>query len=395
MIKRFKINEIGVLLKQFPVVAIIGPRQCGKTTLTKMEVLKLKKTGLYFDLESPKDASKFYDAEFFLESISSEVDCIVIDEVQRMPELFSILRSLVDQNKQKGKYVLLGSAAPELVKGVSESLAGRIAYCEISPFNITELYKNKEDIHKLWFRGGFPDAFLCETDEDWFRWMDNFFRTFIERDLNTLFGVTFSASLMYKLWRMLAHNHGQMLNSQNLAKGLDVSPTTVNRYIDFLEGAFMVRKLPAYFINAKKRLIKSPKIYIRDSGLLNYLLDITKEKDIHFHSNVGNSWEGYALEQILQHLPNFIKPFYYRTHDGSEMDLVLVRGITPIACIELKTTNNPSVTRGFYESVKDLKCNINFVITPFQEVSYKMNENTIVCGLIDFITNDLMKLIVI
>ena len=395
MIKRFKINEIGVLLRQFPVVAIIGPRQCGKTTLTKMEVLKLKKTGLYFDLESPKDASKFYDAEFFLESISSEVDCIVIDEVQRMPELFSILRSLVDQNKQKGKYVLLGSASPELVKGVSESLAGRIAYCEISPFNITELYNNKEDINKLWFRGGFPDAFLCETDEDWFRWMDNFFRTFIERDLNTLFGVTFSASLMYKLWRMLAHNHGQMLNSQNLAKGLDVSPTTVNRYIDFLEGAFMVRKLPAYFIDAKKRLIKSPKIYIRDSGLLNYLLDITKEKDIHFHSNVGNSWEGYALEQILQHLPNFIKPFYYRTHDGSEMDLVLVRGITPIACIELKTTNNPSVTRGFYESVKDLKCDTNFVITPFQEVSYKMNENTLVCGLIDFITNDLMKLIVI
>ena len=395
MIRRFKINEIGVLLKQFPVVAIIGPRQCGKTTLTKMEVLKLKKTGLYFDLESPKDISKFYDAEFFLESISSEVECIVIDEVQRMPELFSILRSLVDQNKQKGKFVLLGSASPELVKGVSESLAGRIAYCEISPLNIIELYKNKEDLNKLWFRGGFPDAWLCETDEDWFRWMDNFFRTFIERDLNTLFGVSFSASLMYKLWRMLAHNHGQMLNSQSLAKGLDVSPTTVNRYIDFLEGAFMVRKLPAYFTNAKKRLIKSPKIYIRDSGLLNYLLDITKEKDIHFHSNVGNSWEGYAIEQILQHLPNFIKPFYYRTHDGSEMDLVLVRGITPIACIEIKTTNNPSVTRGFYESIKDLKCDTNFVITPFQEVSYKLNNNTLVCGLIDFITNDLMKLIAI
>jgi predicted AAA+ superfamily ATPase len=395
MIKRFKINEIGDLLKQFPVVAIIGPRQCGKTTLTKMEVLKLKKTGLYFDLESPKDASKFHDAEFFLESISSDVECIVIDEVQRMPELFSILRSLIDQNKQKGKYVLLGSASPELVKGVSESLAGRIAYCEISPFNITEINKNKEDLNKLWFRGGFPDAFLCETDEDWFRWMDNFFRTFIERDLNTLFGVTFSPSLMYKLWRMLAHNHGQILNSQSLAKGLDVSPTTVNRYIDFLEGAFMVRKLPAYFTNAKKRLIKSPKIYIRDSGLVNYLLDITKEKDIHFHSNVGNCWEGYALEQILQHLPNYIKPFYYRTHDGSEMDLVLVRGITSIACIELKTTNNPSLTRGFYESIKDLKCDRNFVVTPFQEVSYKINENTLVCGLIDFITNDLKKLITI
>lgn len=395
MINRFKIQEIEILLKQFPVVAIIGPRQCGKTTLTKMEVLKLKKTGLYFDLESPKDSSKFYDAEYFLESISSDVDCIVIDEVQRMPELFSLLRSLVDKNKQKGKYVLLGSASPELVKGVSESLAGRIAYCEISPLNITEVYQNKDDINKLWFRGGFPDAWLCETDEDWFRWMDNFFRTFIERDLNTLFGVSFSAPLMYKLWRMLAHNHGQMLNAQSLAKGLDVSPTTVNRYIDFLEGAFMIRRLPAYFTNAKKRLIKSPKIYIRDSGLLNYLLDITKENDIHFHSNVGNSWEGYALEQILQHLPNFIKPFYYRTHDGSEMDLILVRGITPIACIELKTTNNPSVTRGFYESVKDLKCEANFVVTPFQDISYKLNDNTLVCGLVDFITKELIKFITI
>ena len=395
MINRFKIQEIEILLKQFPVVAIIGPRQCGKTTLTKMEVLKLKQTGLYFDLESPKDSSKFYDAEYFLESISSDVDCIVIDEVQRMPELFSLLRSLVDKNKQKGKYVLLGSASPELVKGVSESLAGRIAYCEISPLNITEVYQNKDDINKLWFRGGFPDAWLCETNEDWFRWMDNFFRTFIERDLNTLFGVSFSASLMYKLWRMLAHNHGQMLNAQSLAKGLDVSPTTVNRYIDFLEGAFMIRRLPAYFTNAKKRLIKSPKIYIRDSGLLNYLLDITKENDIHFHSNVGNSWEGYALEQILQHLPNFIKPFYYRTHDGSEMDLILVRGITPIACIELKTTNNPSVTRGFYESVKDLKSESNFVVTPFQDISYKLNDNTLVCGLVDFITKELIKFITI
>ena len=393
MIKRFKTAEISILLKQFPVVAIIGPRQCGKTTLTKMEVLKHKKTGLYFDLESPKDFSRFYDSEFFLESISSHAECIVIDEIQRMPEIFSVLRSLVDEKKQRGKYVLLGSASPELVKGVSESLVGRIAYCEISPLNITEIYKSKADIEKLWFRGGFPDAWLCENDSDWFRWMDNFFRTFIERDLNTLFGVSFSATVMYKLWRMLAHNHGQILNSQSISKGLDISPTTVNRYIDFLEGAFMVRRLPAYFTNAKKRLIKSPKIYIRDSGLANYLLDITKEKDVHFHSNVGNSWEGFALEQILQHLPNFIKPFYYRTHDGSEMDLVLVRGISPIACIELKTTNNPTVTRGFYESVKDLKCKNNFVVTPHQDVSYQLNEHTLVCGLVDFINKTLLKLI--
>lgn len=393
MIKRFKSREIELLLNQFPIVAIIGPRQCGKTTLSQMEVLRLKETGLYFDLESPRDFMRFEDAEHFLESVSLKTDCIVIDEVQRKPELFAILRSIVDRNKQKGKYVLLGSASIELVKGVSESLAGRIAYCEISPFNILEVYTKKNDLNSLWFKGGFPDAYLCSQNDEWFRWMDNFFRTFIERDLNTLFGINFSSSLMYRLWRMLAHNHAQVLNIQSIAKGLDISPTTVNKYIDYLEGAFMVRRLPAYYTNAKKRLIKSPKVYIRDSGLLHYLLDITKETDIQYHSGVGNSWEGFALEQILQHIPNHIKPYYYRTHDGSEMDLILVKGLLPIACIELKTTNNPSVSRGFYESVNDLNCTNNFVVTPYQEVSYRLKENVLVCGLVDFLNDELVRLL--
>lgn len=393
MIERFKNSEIGILITEFPVVAILGPRQCGKTTLAQFSVLKHIETGLYFDLESPKDNARFEDAEFFLESLIEKVDCIVIDEVQRKPELFAILRSLVDKNKTKGKFVLLGSASPELVKGVSESLAGRISYCEVAPLNLSEIYKSPDDVNKLWFKGGFPDAFLSKKDDQWFRWMDNFFRTFIERDLNSLFGVTFSPPLMYKLWRMLAHNHSQILNYQTLAKGLDISPTTVSKYIDYLEGAFMVRKLPAYFTNAKKRLIKSPKIYIRDSGMLNYLLDISKEKDLHFHSHVGNSWEGFAMEQILQHIPNHIKPYYYRTQDGSEMDLVLVKGLSPIACIELKTTNNPSVSRGYYESVADLGSNANFILTPHQDISYKLNNNSLVCGLYDFIANLLPKII--
>lgn len=395
MIKRIKKNEIGSLIKQFPVIAIIGPRQCGKTTLAQMEVLKIKKTGLYFDLESPKDLLHFENPEHFLETISKDVDCIVIDEIQRMPEVFTILRSLVDRKKQAGKFVLLGSSSPDLIKGVSETLAGRIAYSEISPFNLLEIYKKDTDVNKLWFRGGFPDAYLAKNDEFWFRWMDNFFRTFIERDLNTLFGVTFSPVLMYKLWRMLAHFQSQIWNAQSFSKGLDVSPTTINKYIDFLEGAFVIRRLPAYFTNAKKRIIKSPKIYIRDSGLLHYLLDINSLKDVTFHSQVGHSWEGFVIEQIIQLIPNTIKPFYYRTHDGSEMDLVLVKGIEVIACIEIKTTDTSHVSRGFYESIKDLKSSNNYVVTPNQKFSYITDKNVKFIGLKEFLEFEMKKIILI
>lgn len=392
MIKRFKDKEITSLLKQFPIVAIIGPRQCGKTTLAQFNVLKNKTTGLYFDLESPKDNTLFQDSEYFLENLMPQVMCIVIDEVQRKPELFSILRSLVDKNKKKGKFVLLGSASPEMVKGVSESLAGRIAYCEISPFNLIEVCKNDQDLEKLWFRGGFPDAFLSKTDKSWFVWMDNFFRTFVERDLNTLFGVNFSSILMYQLWRMLAHHHGQIWNAQSFAKGLDISPTTVNKYLDYLEGSFMIRRLPAFYTNGKKRLIKSPKVYVRDSGLLHYLNDVSAKKDLLFQANLGNSWEGFAIEQVLQHLPNHIKAYYYRTQDGSEMDLVLVKGLKPILTVELKTTNNPKLSKGYYESIEDLKCTENYVVTPQQDFTYQINDSSKVMGLKQFVQEVVQKL---
>lgn len=393
MIKRFKDKEIKELLKQFPIVAIIGPRQCGKTTMAQMNVLNIKKTGLYYDLESPKSAILFEDAEHFLESLPDYVECVVIDEIQRKPELFAIFRSLIDRKKQAGKYVILGSASPDLVKGVSESLAGRIAYCEVAPFNLIEIYKKSSDLNSHWFKGGFPDAYLSKNDDYWYRWMDNFFRTFVERDLNTLFGITFSPTLMFKLWKMLAHCHGQIWNAQTIAKSLDISPTTVNKYIDYLEGAFLLRRLPAYYTNGKKRLIKSPKLYIRDAGLLHYLLDFSSQKEYIFNPAIGQSWEGYAIEQILQLLPSNIKAFYYRTHDGSEMDLVLVKGIKPLVSIELKTTNNPHISRGFYESKKDLNCALNYIITPEQMVSSSFKENVILCGLLDFLKVEINKIL--
>jgi uncharacterized protein len=391
MISRIKEQEIRQLLKQFPVVAIVGPRQCGKTTIAKIIRSENKNASYYFDLESPADFSRFEDPEYFLQSL--EAERIIIDEVQRKPELFTLLRSLVDKNKKKGKYLLLGSASPHLVKGVSETLAGRIAYSEVSPFNLVEVYKKQADLNKLWFRGGFPDAWLSRSESIWFTWMDNFFRTFIERDLNTLFGVNFSAPLMYKLWRMLAHYHGQPWNAETFSKALDVSPPTVNKYMDYLEGSYMIRRLPAYFTNGKKKILKAPKIFIRDSGLLHYLLDISKSKEVIFNPGVGFSWEGFAIEQILQLVPPHIKAYFYRTYDGSEMDLLLVRGLKPIACIELKTTNNPKVSRGFFESINDLKCSQNFIVTPFQEINYKMDKTTTVCGLKDFLSNFLPKIL--
>lgn len=389
MITRVKEKEIKSCMRQFPVVAIIGPRQSGKTTLAKQLYHTAK--NLYFDLESPTDKAFFKDPEFFLSSLQAST--VIIDEVQRMPELYELLRSLVDKNKTKGKYLLLGSASPHLVQGVSETLAGRIAYIEIDPFNLSEIYKKQSDVNKHWFRGGFPDAWLARNEQECFRWLDNFFRTFIERDLNTLFGVNFSGELMFKLWRMLAHFHGGVWNAQSFAKGLDVSPTTVNRYLDYLEGAFMLRKLPAYFTNAKKRIVKSPKVYVRDSGLLHYLTNIHSSKELLFNPAAGNAWEGYVIEQIVQLLPATIQPYYYRTHDGSEMDLVLVKGIKPIACIEIKTGNIPYLTRGFYECLKDLKCNNAFVITPHQQASYQLEESVTVCGVYDFISQKLPKLL--
>ena len=391
MITRLKQKQVLNFSKQFPVIAIIGPRQSGKTTLSKLLYLKNNKNAYYFDLESPVDRAHFNRPEYFLSSLTDKP--IIIDEVQRLPDLFALLRSLVDKKKQKGKYILLGSATPHLIKGVSETLAGRIAYVEVDPFNLTEVYKKPSDTNKHWFRGGFPDAWLVKNDLQWHAWMDNFFRTFIERDLNTLFGVSFYPDLMFKLWGMLAHFHGGIWNAQSFAKGLNISPTTVNKYIEYLEGAFMLRRLPAYFINAKKRLVKSPKIYVRDSGLLHYLTGIQTAKELFFNPGIGNAWEGYVIEQILQLLPATVKPYYYRTHDGSEMDLVLVKGIKPIVCIEIKTTNEPNLTKGFYESFKDLKCKNGFIVTPHQDTSYALDDNIVIVGLHDFLINKLPKLL--
>ncbi len=391
MIKRLYDLRIDKMLKQFPVVCLLGPRQSGKTTAAKLFAKKSRKPVLYLDMESRADLRKMEDPELFLKQHTDHL--VIIDEVQFKPELFPLLRHLVDDHRKPGRFLLLGSASPDLVKGASESLAGRVYYIDTFPFNLSELPVLKNSIQKHWFRGGFPDAWLARTDSAWLDWMDGYARTFIERDLNKLFGVAFSTQLMYKIWRMIAHQQGGIWNAQSFAKGLEVSPTTINRYIDYLEGAFMIRKLQPFHINTRKRLLKTPKIYFRDSGLLHYLMDIPNARYLQSHPIVGNSWEGYAIEQVCQLLHQRIMPFFYRTHDGSEMDLVLVKGLTVIACIEIKYTLSPTISKGLRESIKDLNSKHNFIITPSPDDYYKAEKNLVICGLKPFIDQALPKLI--
>lgn len=377
-------------LKQFPAVGILGPRQCGKTTIAK-KIMKAKKKGstYYYDLESPADRNKFYDPELLF--LNTKED-FVIGEVQRMPDLFPILRSVIDKNRKKGKYLLLGSAALDFVKGSSETLAGRIIFIEAHPFNLTELKQQSTTLKKHWLRGGFPDAWKAKTDADVFTWHDGFMKTFVERDLNNMFDTSISSQLMFRMWRMIAHYHAQILNVDAIAKSLDVSHSTINKYLDFLEASYMIRRLSSYHINTKKRLVKSPKLYIRDSGIFHYLNDINNSRQLHNHALVGYSFEGYVVEQILQLLPNNIKAFYYRTQDGAEVDLILVKGLKVIACIEVKYSLSPSVSRGLTESINDLSCKNNFIITPGNNEKYLLKRNISVVNISDFLTNELSKI---
>lgn len=388
MIRRLLEADIRKKLKQFPAVVILGPRQVGKTTLAKQLASASKKASLYIDLERLSDLHKLDDAEAFLEAHRNKL--VIIDEVQRKPELFSLLRSLIDDHRVSGRFLLLGSASPHLVKGVSESLAGRVYYSYLHPVSLPEV-DGEAALKKHWFRGGFPKAFTATTDRASKDWLDAFITTYIERDLSYLFGTSFSSTTMMNFWSMLAHYHGGIWNAEVFAKSLGVSTPTVNRYLDFLEGAFLIQKLPAYFLNAKKRLVKTPKIYWRDSGVLHRLCQLSRFSDIHGNVIAGASWEGYVIEQIHQVKPSHIRLFYSRTHHGAESDLVLVKGSKPLACIEIKLSRVPTISKGFHETIADLGTKKNYVITPGTE-DYVLTKQIRVMGLRDFLLAYLPKL---
>jgi predicted AAA+ superfamily ATPase len=382
MIDRFIEKELTDLLKQFPAVTILGARQTGKTTLARKVLKKLGNKAVYYDLEKLSDRRKLNDIETTLGNYQNK--CVIIDEAQTMPELFSALRPLIDEKRKAGRFLLLGSVSPHLVKGVSETLAGRIAHIELSTINLKEALKSKITQNQLWLRGGYPEALQLKTNANWYKWIENYYRNFIERDVNFLMGETLSPSTVNKLWTMLSGINGNIVVYDVIARSLGISRPTTLKYMDFLEGACLVHRLQPWFNNINKRLVKAPKIYFRDTGVLHYLNGVSSWEDLQNDICIGASWEGFVIEQIKQLMPATLSAYFYRTHHGAEADLVLVKGNKPIACIEIKLNNAPHLTRGWHEVVTDLKTENNFVITPNSD-TYWHDQKTMVCSLSNFI----------
>lgn len=358
-------------LKQFPVVAVLGPRQCGKSTLVK-QILQGVDRSVYVDLEIPSDLNRLDDAEAFLRANRDRLVCL--DEIQRKPEIFPLIRGLIDITRRPGQILVLGSASPDLLRQTSESLAGRIAYLDLTPFLVSET--GADQIRRHWFRGGFPESFLAASDEESQVWRQNFIRTYLERDIPML-GFNISTQTIHRLWMMLAHSTGQILNQSKLSESLGVSAPTVKSYIDILEKTYMARILYPFSSNLKKRLVKRPKVYLRDTGILHSLLEIKSENELFGHPVYGSSWESFALEQTCSSLPEW-RPAFYRTEKGAEIDLVLERGLRRIA-VEFKASSAPKPARGLYHAMQDLEISEAYIVSPLpEETSYPVREGVTV-----------------
>ena len=381
MITRNLQSRINKLLTHFPAVAILGPRQIGKTTLAKALIKNIDKDVIYLDLELPGDLSKLDNPQLFFES--NKDSCIIIDEVQRRPDLFPVIRSVIDQHRVPARFVILGSASPDLLKQSSESLAGRIVYTELTGLLIDEI-DNNHKVNDLWLLGGFPEPFRMTDKELIKEWHHSFILTYIERDLPSL-GLSAEPRILNNLLQMIAHNHGMLLNLANFSRSLGVSSPSVSKYIGFFENAFILRLLTPWFANVKKRIIKSPKVYLRDSGILHYLHGINDLNQILGHPILGNSWEGFVIEQIISFLNPGIAASFYRTAEGAECDLILSRGLEVLACIEIKFTDAPKTTKGFTTAVQDLACRNNYIIVPKCTEPWLLRKDVTVCDSVWFI----------
>ncbi|HLY76144.1 MAG TPA: ATP-binding protein [Planctomycetota bacterium] len=355
MISRPGLKEaVGRAMARNPVTALLGPRQSGKTTLARD--LMGNTRAAFFDLEHPTDLAALENPMSALEPLRGRV---VIDEVQRKPELFPILRVLADRPRTPARFLLLGSASPELVRGTSETLAGRIAFVEMTGFTLEEVGARKADA--LWLRGGFPKSFLAKSEEDSFAWRDDFVRTFLERDIPQL-GISIPSLTLRRFWSMVAHFHGQIWNAAEFARSLGNSEPTARHYLDLLAGAFVLRVLPPWHENLSKRQVKSPKIYVRDSGLLHNLLGVRTRRDVLGHPKYGASWEGFAIEQVLSVLgPR--DAYFWSTHSGAELDLLAFQKGRRLG-FEFKTSESPSMTKSMHVALSDLKLDRLFVVYP-------------------------------
>ncbi len=349
-------------LQNNPAVAIFGPRQCGKTTLARQIIKEIGKS-VYLDLEHPADLAKLDDPVAFFDLHKDELVCL--DEVQRTPELFATLRGIIDERERNSQFLILGSASRDLICQSSESLAGRIAYLDLTPFLLTEVENRQEDItRELWLKGGFPRSFLAPDIDISFNWRHDFIQTFLERDIGML-GFHMQPARLGRFWKMCAHSHGSLLNASKLAGSMGVSSHTVSSYVDLLAQTFMLRVLLPDSPNLKKRLVKSPKIYIRDSGILHTLLAIRTHDDLLSHPLSGASFEGFAMENIITFANNY-EPSFYRTSAGAEIDLILRKGRQTLA-FEFKSSTVPKVTKGFWNALDDISPDKAFVVAPVKE----------------------------
>lgn len=365
-----RVSEISALkerLKHNPVVALLGPRQCGKTTLARQLSSQWNSPVTFFDCENPRDLARLEDPLMALSDIKG---LIVIDEIQRRPELFPVLRVLADR-PAKIKFLILGSASRDLIRQGSESLAGRISYLEMGGFSLDEIPAAKSE--RLWIRGGFPRSFLASNEGASYQWRQDFIATFLERDIPQL-GLAIPAKSLARFWSMLAHYHGQIFNASEIGRSLAVSDHTAQRYLDLLSGTFMVRQLQPWHYNTKKRLIKRPKIYFRDSGILHALLSLENQKDVVSHPKLGASWEGFALEEAIRsaHLKED-EAYFWGVHTGGEIDLVFNKN-GKMYGIEVKYTQTPSLTPSMRLAVEELSLKHLWVIYPGEQ-TYSLGRN--------------------
>jgi uncharacterized protein len=378
MIKRTdKLNQIKSGFDRSPIVSITGLRQSGKTTLAKEFASQYQGSCTHFDLEDPRSLARLSEPMTALENLSS---LVVIDEVQRLPAIFPVLRVLADRKKKPACFLLLGSASPLLIKEISESLAGRVALLEMDGFNLMEVGRAESKV--LWNRGGLPPSFLAGSDTSSLQWRQDFMTLFVERDLPQ-FGVTFPSAAIRRFWAMLAHYHGQTWNASELAKSFDVSQAIIRKKLDILTGAFAIRQLPAWYENLGKRTVKSPKIYLRDSGLLHALLDLSTFDQLESHPKLGSSWEGFCIEQILS-ITGSLNAYFWATHAGAELDLFLLHNGKRIG-VEIKYSDGPSTTRSMRQALEDLSLDHLFVVYPGKD-DYPLDKNITVTSLPSILT---------
>ena len=373
----YRLNDIALVrtaLRRSRVAAIIGPRQCGKTTLARQFVPPDSPN--YFDLEDPASLARLSEPDTALRPLRK---LVVIDEVQRRPELFPLLRVLADRRPLPARFLILGSASPDLLKQSSETLAGRLETVPLEGFRLSDLGAAAQDRH--WVRGGFPLAYTARTEADSLAWRRQFLQTFLERDMPQL-GIAIPAVSMRRFWTMIAHYHGQIWNAAELARAMAVNESTVRRYLDLMMGVFMVRQLPPWFENLGKRQVKAPKVYVRDTGLLHALLGIANQRDLESHPKVGASWEGYAVEEVIKSFrPD--EAYFWATHGGAELDLLLFKSGRRVG-VECKRMDAPRLTPSMRIALADLKLNHLYVLYP-GEKTYSLAKNVDVMPLATFV----------